>query len=203
MNTVNKLQNLFFKNLLEIQKCYVYSMYWDLGATVISLRILRHKLSLYHHIKCLPSSSLSGRVLSVQEDLHFPGLYEDVHGFLAQHGVTNVKDFTGQQWKVFVKNKIAEMNRSLILEEIKQSKKLDYYSLANEDFGLKPYFQSLTLSDSRIKYRERSKCMKSCRTHFPSDPENIREMFRCVSCNDVDGLDHWKTSTCYKNLREG
>ena len=167
------------------------------------LRILRQKLSLYHHIKCLPKNSLSGRVLSVQEDFHFPGLYEEIHGFLAQHGVTSVTSFTKHQWKVFVDRKILEMNRSFILEEIKKSKKLDYFSLASEDFGMKPYFLSLNLPDSRMKHRERSKCMTSCRTHFPSDQNNIREMFRCVSCNEIDGLDHWKTSNCYKNLREG
>ena len=95
------------------------------------------------------------------------------------------------------------MNRLFILEEIKKSKKLDYFSLASEDFELKSYFITLNLADSRLKHRERSKCMKSCRTHFPSDANNIREMFRCSSCNEIDGLNHWKTSKCYEHLREG
>ena len=160
-------------------------------------------MSLYHHIKCLPQHSLAASVLSVQEELHLPGLHQEVQGFLAQHGVTNVRDFTSQSWKVFTKKKISEMNRISILEEIKKSKKLDYFSLTCEDFQLKSYFLSLNLADSRLKFRERSKCKKSCRTHFPSDVNNIREMFRCASCNEIDGLDHWKTSKCYEHLREG
>ena len=203
MNILNKLQNLFFNNLLGVQKCHTYSMYWDLGATIMSLRILKEKLSLYHHIKCLPQTAVAAQVLSVQEHLQLPGLYQDVQGFLAQHGVSDVRDFSKHKWKAFLKVKITELNRSYILEEIKSSKKLDYLSLASEKFEIKPYFLSLNLADSRMKHRERSKCMKTCRTHFPSDQGNINEMFRCYACNQIDGLVHWRTSDCYKHLREG
>ena len=167
------------------------------------LRILKEKLSLYHHIKCLLQNSIAGQVLAVQENLDFPGLHQDIQGFLAQHAVTDVKDFSKQKWKAFVKMKIAEMNRSFILEEIKSSKKLDYFDLASENFQLRPYFLSLNLADLRLKHQERSKCMQTCRTHFPSDQANISEMFRCFSCNEIDGLAHWKTSDCYRQLREG
>ena len=199
----NKLQNFFFNNLLGVQKCHTYSMHWDLGAMVMPLRILKEKLSLYHHIKTLPQTSISAQVLDVQERLHLPGLHQDVQGFLAQHGVVDVKEFSKQKWKDFTKKKIAEMNRSFILEEIKTSKKLDYFSLASENFELKPYFLSLNLADSRMKHRVRSKCVKTCRTHFPSDQGNISEMFRCYNCNEIDSLEHWQTSNCYKQLREG
>ena len=95
------------------------------------------------------------------------------------------------------------MNREYILDTSKKYKKLDYVSMGCEDFGLKNYFHNLNLSDSRLKFRERSKCMTTCRTDYPSDVENIRAMFKCYHCEEIDSVSlHWKSCLGYSHLRE-
>ena len=75
--------------------------------------------------------------------------------------------------------------------------------MACEEYGMKDYFRCLNLSDSRIKFRERSKCMTSCRTDYPSDKENVKAMFECYHCEEIDSVGlHWKSCAGYAHLRE-
>ena len=62
-----KLQNLFLNVLLGIQNCPTVMLYWDLAILCVPLRILKHKLSLYHHISCLPENALAKKILAAQE----------------------------------------------------------------------------------------------------------------------------------------
>ena len=71
--------------------------------------------------------------------------------------------------------------------------------MSEEDFGLKEYFKNLNLADSRLKFRERVSCMKSCRMHFPSDPSNRNALFEC-NCGKLDILSHWKHCPDYAHL---
>ena len=67
---------------------------------------------------------------------------------------------------------------------------------------MKSYFKDLNLEDSRIKFRERCKCLSLCRTSHPSDINNIRASFECFHCQEVDtnaGL-HWVTCSSYAHL---
>ena len=181
-------------------------MMWDLGVVVMTLRILREKLILYHHFVTLPDpdTALAKKFLKVQHDLHLHGIKEEVKIFLAEFEVYNVSQFSKQGWKTFVREKIVQRNRTFLLEEIKQYKKLDYNSLALEEFGLKQYFLSLNLADRRLKFQERNKCMFTRRSHFPSDRDNIRESFQCVGCEtlEIDQLSHWFTCNSFPNLRK-
>ena len=178
------------------------AMYWDLGALVMPLRILKETLLLYYHILCLPVSSVAYRVLKIQENKNFPSLRDEVVDFLNKHEVNNVQEFSKQSWRKYVREKILSMNREYILTGSKNYKKIDHVSMACEDFGMKDYFNNLNLADSRLKFRERSHCMTSCRTDYPSDLENIREMFSCYHCDEIDTVDyHWKSCEGYKHLR--
>ena len=53
LETLTKIENLFYNNLLAIQKCPAVGMMWDLGVIVMPLRIRKEKLLLYHHIVSL------------------------------------------------------------------------------------------------------------------------------------------------------
>ena len=75
--------------------------------------------------------------------------------------------------------------------------------MACEEFGLKAYFHNLNLADSRLKFRERSQCMTSCRLDYPNDRENIKSMFSCHHCDEIDSVAlHWKYCEAYRHLRE-
>ena len=47
--------------------------------------------------------------------------------------------------------------------------------------------------------------MKTCRTHFPSNDQYIKEMFCCPEpdCKKVDSLAHWTVCLKYQHLRSG
>ena len=172
MNKLIKIQNLFLNVLLGTYKCPAIMMYWDLHFLVMPLRIMKAKLNLFHHISCLPEQALSHQILLNQQRLKLPGLQCEVESFLNKYEVTNIRSFTKQEWKVFVKDKIISENREYLLKWSEQYKKVDSLSLACEEFEIKPYFFKLNLAQSRLKFRERSKCMKFCRPHYPSDELN-------------------------------
>ena len=102
----------------------------------------------------------------------------------------------------FCNGKIKELNREILLEEMKQYKKMDAVELSLEDFGLKEYFKNLTLEESGIKFRERSSTMNLCRTHYGNLEEKISKNFQCFHCLEIDSLWHWKNSDCYGSLRK-
>ena len=140
--------------------------------------------------------------MKTQEKLEFPSLRNEVHGFLAKFGIPDVTRFSKVGWKRFVKNSIHELNRIQLLDDIKQYKKLDFFELGSEEYKVKDYFSKLDLESSRMKFRVRSQTVTSCATHYPSDPENIRNMFECrEKCTFIDSIFHWENSDCYKDLK--
>ena len=179
------------------------AMYWDLGALVMPLSIFKGKTTFYHHICCLPRNSIAHQVMLIQERLSFPSLRNEIIDFLNKYEIIDVSKFSKQSWKSFVNEKIGRLNREYIINNSKKYKRLDYVSMGCEEFEIKDYFHHLNLADSRLKFRERSHCMTTCRTDYPSDIENVRAMFKCHHCDEIDSLDlHWKSCQGYKHLRE-
>lgn len=211
IDTLTKLQNLFLGQLLSVQKCPSLLMLWDLGMETIHLRIMKEKLMLYHHISCLPKNSIALRIKDIQEKFCFPSLKEEILPFLSENMITDVTSFSKKNWKVFIDQKMKEENRRFILEGMKKYKKVDYWTLAAEEYELKPYFKSLSLSASRTKFRVQTQTVKSCRLHFPSNQQFIREMFVCPEpgCSEMknqaplDSLQHWVRCSSYAEKRKG
>ena len=143
------------------------------------------------------------QTMVIQERLRLPSLREEIVEFLNKYEIIDVKKFSKKSWKKFVREKIWNLNRDYIINSSKKYKKLDYFSMGCEEFEMKDYFHKLNLADSRLKFRERSRCMITCRTDYPSDNDNIRAMFKCHHCDEIDSLNlHWKSCQAYKHLRE-
>ena len=104
---------------------------------------------------------------------------------------------------VLVKSSILEVNSQSLLEDFKSYKKLDYFDFSLEEFGMKEYFSELNLEDSRMKFRSRAATVLTCSSHYPSDPENIKNMFQCGEngCTSIDTILHWETANCYSHLK--
>ena len=192
MEKLTKLQNLFLSILLGVQHCPAVMLYWDLAFLTIPNIILKNKLILYHHISNLPEGALSRRILDTQVRLKFRGLHEEVSQFLSRHQVTDIRKFSKIEWKKYVNRKLRIENRDFLIQWSEKYKKVDSLSLACEEYERKDYFSKLNLAQSRIKFRERSKCMTTCRIDYPSDPGNIKAMFKCFHCDKVDILSHWR-----------
>ena len=89
----------------------------------------------------------------------------------------------------------------MLLDMAKSLKKVDYLSVACEDFGTKEYFSDLSLDLARTKFREVAQCMKTCRSHATSDRDNLPAMHRCFDCSSQDTISHWWVCEAYKHLR--
>ena len=105
-----------------------------------------------------------------------------------------------KQWKNFVKSKIEFDIRDSLLESSKKYKKLDFLSLALEEEGIKKYFFNLDLAGSRMKFKERSNCVSTCKDSYRS--QNLTSMF-CDFCTSksICNLSHWRTCSGYSKLR--
>ena len=147
--------------------------------------------------------ALAHRVLQKQEDLRIGGLFEEIRPFLIRHRVVNVRNFTKVKWKALVSQKIKDENREHLVRWSEKYKKVDSLSIGCEEYERKEYLNKLNLAQSRLKFRERSNCMKTCRVHYSSDKENIRALFKCYHCDKVDSFPvHWKTCEVYSKFRE-
>ena len=118
-----KLQHMFLNSLLGVNNCPGALMLWDLGIMDMHSRVLKEKILLYHHISCLPGSSLALRVMNIQEKLNLPSLREEIQAFLCKFGVYDVKSYSKDRWKKFVRESCVELSRERILADIKKYKK--------------------------------------------------------------------------------
>ena len=201
IDRLSKIQNLFLSTLLQVQKASVFSLHWELGVTVIPLRILKEKLLLYHHISSLPENALSYKIMKIQENFKWPSLRDEIQPFLNEFEIVDVTLFSKIHWRRFVSDKIKQKNRLFLLDIAKNLKKVDYFTVACEEFKISDYFSYLSLDLARTKFREVSQCMQTCRSHASSDPDNIRAMHRCFDCSSQDTLGHWWVCDSYQHLR--
>ena len=175
-------------------------MYLDLSGLTILFRILKDKLIFYHHLACLPEEALAHQVLTIQEKFHFPNLLNDISHFLNKHEISNVCDYSKQEWRKFVKKTIDHENRESLLEASKKYKKLDYLSLSLEEAGIKEYFLNLDLAGARMRFKERSNCVSTCKDSYRS--KHLTSMF-CNFCSSksICNLNHWRICSGYSQYR--
>ena len=123
MRRLFKIENYFFNSLLAVRNCPSMSLYWETGSLVMPMRILKEKLILYHHISCLPANSPALQILSIQERLHLPSLRDEIQSFLRKYEVVDVRQYSKEGWRRFVRSKVILLNREYIIEESKKYKK--------------------------------------------------------------------------------
>ena len=202
MDRLDKFHNLFLNNILGTFNCPISLMYWDLCMLTMHHRILKEKLVLFHHISCLPHASLAGQFLDLQQRLHFPGITDEVQGFLNRHEIVDVRKYTKIKWKNMIKRLIKGENRDFLIKTSQKYKKIDYLSLADEEYETKDYFSKYDLAKARIKFKQRSNCMPYCKMHSPSDKLNIETLFECPEgCGFQDSIFHWRRCRAYEHLR--
>ena len=202
LKRLTKLQDLFLNNLLNTFNCPVPLMYFDLCVTQIDLQILRQKLLLYHHISCLPENAFAHNILTICQTLNLPGIHVDVSPFLTEHEIIDVRAFSKKEWKTLITKLISSANRKSLIENSKRYKKLNHVSLSLEEYKLKDYFDNLDLARGRVKFKERSFSMTSCKRHFLN--EFVKSTYYCSGCNteSVDVLRHWGRCSGYSKFAQ-
>ena len=79
-------------------------------------------------------------------------------------------------------------------------KKINYFQLSDEDFELKEFFRTLSLSESRTMFAIKTNMVKS-KMNYMSDPMFSKEMWRCEICNMQCSTEHITVCSKYKRLR--
>ena len=184
--------------------CPILLMHLDLDILSIHLLILKEKLMLYHHVANLKENAVARRVQEISQKFHFPGLHLEVSHFLTKHEIIDVNSYSNSEWKKKISQLIADENREFHIENAKRYKKIDYVTLSCEEAGIKEYFSTLDLYQSRLKFKERAACMTSCKRQFSSLEENLKTSFFCNSClseEQIDVISHWRRCSSYLPYR--
>ena len=196
------IQKRFLKHLLAVGSgCPTPSLYWETGTLGIKWRILKSKLLLYHHIKCLPNTALAKEVIEVQERLNLPGLHSECSDFLCHHGFTHVEQYTKVQWKKLVKERILKMNENELVEMSLTYKKINF---SGEKFACKDYMKEMRIDDARTMFKIRTNMVPTVQMNFMGDKNFASNLWTCSGCNSCrDSQQHLLTCPGYAQLRIG
>ena len=183
LERLNRFQNRFLSNLLKVQKSPSCSLHWEFTMLKMENRILKAKLLLRHHLETLPESAVAHQVLQMQKKQGLPTLCSETDHFLREHNISDINKYTKLQWKKFVGNLIAEENKNQLLSEMSQCKKIYNTEIMCESYEVKSYLKDMKPYFARVNYRERYSMLEFCKLNFPSQPEYLRQGFKCYFCS--------------------
>ena len=105
------------------------------------------------------------------------------------------------QFKALIHSKLLEKNRQEILKMTRGLKKIDYFELQNEEFGLKDFFKTLTLSQGRTKFSILTN-MIPAKMNYMSDPAFSKALYEC-DCKEglLSSTRHFKFCKKFDFLR--
>ena len=118
--------------------------------------------------------------------------------------MADLKAFSKSQFKKLVKLKIRELNRSKLMKLVrdKQYVKVDSNLIENDDFKVKPYFNSLRVSHARTRFKLNAHMLPTVKMNFPSDRKFKSEIWACSKgCRQLDSQEHILVCPAYENFR--
>ena len=171
----------------------IASLYWSTGTYFMSNRILKAKLMFIHHLANLPEG-LGKDFYNVQNSLELPGIVSDCKVYLEEWNLGNVEHYTKSQWRKTIGSKIYEKNRSECLEMMKGLKKIDVNACASEKFEMNSYFKTLTVRESRLRYRIKYFLTPTVCLNFKNDKVFKAQNYLCQDClpEDITEVRHNK-----------
>ena len=115
---------------------------------------------------------------------------------------SNTVSFSKYHWQKLVKQRTHEKNKSDLLSLLKSYKKLDVEKFTKEEYGLKSYLKTMTISQSRTFFSARSMMLSSVQWNFKNDPVFAANEYMC-ECGDLDTQANLLTCRLYEHLRDG
>ena len=204
LEMLENLQAEFLRNLLDTPRtCPIPSLLWETGTPTMENRILKRKMSLYHHLTHLPHDSLAWEIAEIQNELHLPGLVQECKEKIKELMLPEAKLCSQFQWKQAIKKKMLEKNKNDLILKVrnKEYKKINVQEMQNEDFGRKSYFCNLDIHSARMKFGLQTKMVKSIKLNYKNDPVYKKKMWKCDDCQSVDSQDHILWCPAYSLFR--
>ena len=202
---LNDLQNRFYRYLFSTPiSTPIPSLLWDVGGLTMENRIKIQKLNFYHHLITLDTESVASRIAKVASVSGYPGLIQEYETLCREFNLPDPHSVSKLAWKRQVRRAITEVNKNDLLSQIRDKyEKLNYDSFKVETFSTQEYLKSLNVNDARLKFRIRSKMVKTVALNFSSDKKFSSKLWQCTHCDRIDSQSHILACISYKQLREG
>ena len=204
INVLNSIQNDFLRSLFQTGNgTPISALYWDTGSLMIENQIMQRKLLFLYHLMTLPENSLAKEIYLIQKENALPGLVNECEQFLSDLNIhADPSTFTKGQWKKIIRKKIQDRNKQLLLQQIREYKKLDYEEIVNEDYGLHDYLKTMTVTQARVYFSVRTQMLPTVQCNFRNKPEYIANQHKCL-CGEEDVQSHLHYCVLYSHCREG
>ena len=88
------------------------------------MMILERKLNFFHHVSNLPEDSLAKESLEIQRENNLSSVFKEIEEHLNKVGAEEVNFVSKTVWKKRIKRYVRELNRTQLLEDIKNYKKV-------------------------------------------------------------------------------
>ena len=206
--TVNKLeglQNLFYRILLNVPRTTPKaSLSWELGGLKMKWRIIKEKLIFIKHILQLESSALAKQILEIQVQENLPGLSKECKEFIDLLNLPNIfeLELTSQEWKSLVKKAVKKANANELKEQMLSYKKVKDRKITKDNYGLKPYIETLSLHQARLVFKHRASMSQFVKMNYKGSKAYKAEGWKCEECCKLDTEDHLLDCSGYKELRK-
>ena len=123
---------------------------------------------------------------------------------LAQLNISEceVVNYSESEWKTEISQKLKELNRNNILDQMKSYKKIDYFQKKQEPFEIKEYFKTMKLNESRMLFSLNSKMTKTVKSHFYRDKKFANDLWSYQICQKIYTILHIQICPSYSHLQK-
>ena len=177
----------------------------------MSNRIMLRKILFLHHVATLPLGCLARDTYETMCEQNHIGLVRECEPTLQEFGINNIQSYSKYILKKILKAKFVQKNKSELLDAAKKYKKISPESLSQEEFGVHAYFKTLTVSQSRLRFRLHARMTPRVAMCYKSDRRYMEMGYQCVACREVgepvsqetqDTEEHIMSCLHYSDLRE-
>ena len=185
-------------------------LFYHTGTLSMFNRILMRKILFLHHVATLPLGCIGRSVYDTQCKLN-QGLVKELAPYLQEFQIENIQSYSKFQIRRLVKMKISDRNECELLFQAGKYKKISHELLAQKKFGVHDYFRTLTVSQSRLRFRLYSRMTPRVAMNYKSDRRFMEMGYQCLGCREAgepvreetrDTEEHITRCKYYADLRE-
>ena len=192
---------------------------------LMSNRVMLYKLLLLHHVATLRIGTLARDVYEKVKHLKARTLFSECSAWLDESGLGDPECYSKLHWKSKVKEIVFKRNKDNLVQMSKKYKKVGPDSIPPGPLKMKSYFNELSISDSRLRFKIAAKMTPRVACNFKNDPRFKLAGWLCVGCPQartsplpatadlsahsppsppqLDTQQHITTCPGYADLREG
>ena len=209
MNLLNKIHLTFLRMLLKtLSSTPIPALLWETGSLDMNARIVKRKLSFYHHVENMHEDSLAKSIANVQKKNRFPGLIGECKQLLRDYNIDDeeIVGVSKDAWKKKVRKAINRKFKENLTNEMKKYKKIDHEAKSDDEFELKTYFKSMKLEEARMRFSIECQMVPFIKFNFMNEKAYAETCWSCDFCFKKgfyypDSMSHVLVCDQYKFLR--